>query len=205
MTTISPGRRAQHALHGCPDDLGSRRALHGHDRLEALGAQRAQHGHLRAVNLRHAPDDPCPARGAAIEACQGQLDARCIDALQAPAIARGEPLAVDCPGRLDARGTVLAPHLFNTPETDAEHVGHNPLGAEAPLPGAEHLLTSINRVRSHAAKGMRDLSDDQVKTTIEAGAGSLPNTASPSSSPTCMKLSCSNLPEEESIAKTGRG
>lgn len=40
-----------------------------------------------------------------------------------------------------ARGTVLAQHFFHKPETDAEHVGYPALGAEAPLPGVENLLT----------------------------------------------------------------
>lgn len=63
-------------------------------------------------------------------------------------------------------GAVWAPHLLHTLETHAEHVGHGALGAKSPLAGAENLLTSINRVRSHIAKALPDLSYDQVKTAI---------------------------------------
>ena len=100
-------RRTQHALHIGPEDLGIRRALHCQDRLEALGSQRTQHGHILAIILRHAADDPCPARSAAIQSPHGQIDARFIYELQAACIQRGHKSPVGRPRLLEAGRVTL--------------------------------------------------------------------------------------------------
>jgi hypothetical protein len=83
-----PGRQggAQHVLDIGAKDLRVSGAIDGHHRLEALATESAQHGDIRPIVLGHAAYDPLPLGSAAIQPGQGQIDARFIDKLQAPAI-----------------------------------------------------------------------------------------------------------------------
>jgi hypothetical protein len=58
--------------------------------------------------LGHAAHDALAGGGASIEAGQGQVDTRCIDALQAPEVERRDPLAVVLARVLDAWGVARA-------------------------------------------------------------------------------------------------
>ena len=88
---------AQHLLDIGTKDLGGSTTADGHHGLQAVDAEGAQHRDIRPVVLGHAADDPLPWESAAIQPGKGQIDARFINKLQAPAIERRQPLAVDCP------------------------------------------------------------------------------------------------------------
>jgi hypothetical protein len=90
-------------LHVGVPHVGSRGALHRQHGVEALLPQRGQPRHMLPVGLGHAPDDPLPLRGAAIQAGPGQIHPRCIDALQALRRERLDDLPVVGPRLLDSR------------------------------------------------------------------------------------------------------
>jgi hypothetical protein len=65
-----------------------------------------------------------------------------------------------------AGGTVLAVHFLDEGETHPQYLGYGALGAEAPLPSPQELLTSIDRIGSHVTQAKRISSYVQVKTAL---------------------------------------
>ena len=96
--------RSQHPLDVGTKDRGVGRPVDGHDRVPAVDAQRSHDGDIRAVGLGYAPDHPLPCGSAAIEARHRAVQARCIHARHAREVERWDPLLVDRPRLLDARG-----------------------------------------------------------------------------------------------------
>ena len=64
---------------------------------------------------------------------------------------------------------MLASDFLYEGTTHPESVGYGTLGAEAPLPSTQELLTSIDRIGSQVAKAKRISSYVQVKTALGVG------------------------------------
>jgi hypothetical protein len=72
-----------------------------------LPPQGGQHGHVRPVILRDGADDPLPAGRPAIQPGQREVDARCIDALEARRVARRDLCLLGRARLLDSVGLAL--------------------------------------------------------------------------------------------------